>query len=66
MAVLRIIMGLTFLWAFFDKTLGLGYSTTSVQAWINGGSPTKGFLAHVYVGPMQDVLRSWAGAGWAD
>ncbi len=66
MAVLRVIMGLTFLWAFLDKTFGLGYSTTSAQAWINGGSPTKGFLAHVSVGPMQDVLRSWAGAGWAD
>lgn len=66
MAVLRIIMGLTFLWAFLDKTFGLGYSTSSAQAWINGGSPTKGFLAHVYVGPMQDVLRSWAGTGWAD
>ena len=66
MAVLRIMMGLTFLWAFLDKTFGFGYATTSAQAWIHGGSPTKGFLAHVYVGPMQDVLRSWAGAGWAE
>lgn len=66
MAVLRIIMGLTFLWAFLDKTFGLGYSTTSAQSWINGGSPTEGFLAHVYVGPMQDVLRSWAGSAWVD
>ena len=65
-AVLRIIMGLTFLWAFLDKTFGFGYSTTSAQAWIHGGSPTRGFLAHVYVGPMQGVLRSWAGTGWAD
>ena len=66
LAVLRITMGLTFLWAFLDKTFGLGYSTKSSQAWINGGSPTKGFLAHVQVGPLQGLLRDWAGQGWAD
>lgn len=66
MAVLRIATGLIFLWAFLDKAFGFGYSTTSAQAWINGGSPTKGFLSHVEVGPFADTLRSWAGAGWAD
>ena len=66
LAVLRITMGLTFLWAFLDKTFGLGYSTTSSHAWINGGSPTQGFLAHVQVGPLQAMLRDWAGQGWAD
>jgi thiosulfate dehydrogenase [quinone] large subunit len=66
LAVLRIAMGLTFLWAFLDKTFGLGYATTSAHAWIHGGSPTAGFLAHVQVGPFQSMLRDWAGAGWAD
>jgi thiosulfate dehydrogenase (quinone) large subunit len=66
LAVLRIAMGLTFLWAFLDKTFGLGYSTTHAQAWIHGGSPTAGFLAHVEIGPFQAMLRAWAGAGWAD
>ncbi|MEU4518899.1 DoxX family membrane protein [Amycolatopsis sp. NPDC024027] len=66
MAVLRIVMGLTFLWAFLDKMFGLGYSTSSAKAWISGGSPTKGFLGHVQVGPMQSTLRDWAGADWAD
>jgi thiosulfate dehydrogenase (quinone) large subunit len=66
LAVLRILMGLTFLWAFLDKTFGLGYATGSKQAWINGGSPTKGFLSHVAVGPFQVMLRDWAGTGWAD
>jgi thiosulfate dehydrogenase [quinone] large subunit len=66
LAVLRIAMGLTFLWAFADKTFGLGYATTSAHAWIHGGSPTAGFLAHVQVGPFQSMLRGWAGAGWAD
>src|SRR5205807_4641511 len=45
---------------------GLGYSTTSRHAWVNGGSPTKGFLAHVEAGPIQGLLRDWAGQGWAD
>lgn len=66
LAILRIVLGLTFLWAFFDKTFGLGYATSSAQAWISGGSPTKGFLGHVQVGPLQSMLRGWAGAGWAD
>jgi len=66
LAVLRIVMGLTLLWAFGDKTFGWNYATSSKQAWINGGSPTKGFLAHVEVGPMQGILRDWAGTGWAD
>ena len=28
--------------------------------------PAQGFLAHVEVGPMQSILRDWAGAGWVD
>ena len=54
LAALRIAFGLTFLWAFFDKLLALGYHTGYDQegtldrfgdaAWINGGSPTEGFL----------------------
>ena len=57
LAVLRIGFGLTFLWAFFDKLLALGYATgtnpeTGVvdrfgdAAWINGASPTEGFLTY--------------------
>ncbi|HKN98556.1 MAG TPA: DoxX family membrane protein [Pseudonocardiaceae bacterium] len=66
LAFLRITMGLVFLWAFLDKTFGLDYSTTSAQAWIRGGSPTQGFLAHVEVGPLQSAFRDWAGTGWAN
>jgi thiosulfate dehydrogenase [quinone] large subunit len=66
LAVLRILTGLTFLWAFFDKTFGLGYATGAAKAWVNGGSPTKGFLGGVDVGPMQSVFQSWAGSGIAD
>ena len=43
-AVARIALGWTFLWAFLDKTFGLGFATQTDGAWINGGSPTQGFL----------------------
>src|SRR3954465_11190164 len=51
LAVLRISTGFVFLWAFLNKTFGFGYATPSAKAWINGGSPTKGFLSLVDVGP---------------
>lgn len=66
LAVLRILTGCTFLWAFVDKLFGLGYTTGAAKAWVNGGSPTKGFLGGVDVGPLQSVFRSWAGSGVAD
>lgn len=37
-AVARMLLGFTFLWAFFDKTFGLGYTTTSSNTWIQDGS----------------------------
>jgi thiosulfate dehydrogenase [quinone] large subunit len=66
MVVLRISTGAVFLWAFLDKTFGLGYATTSSKSWIHGGSPTKGFLKSVDVGPFQSVLHSVAGSWWVN
>ncbi|GAA1860773.1 DoxX family membrane protein [Asanoa iriomotensis] len=66
LAVLRIATGFVFLWAFLDKTFGLGYSTPVERSWVNGGSPTKGFLSHVEVGPFQSIAHSMAGTWWAD
>ena len=66
LAVFRVVLGLEFLWAFFDKTFGLGYATPAARAWINGGSPTKGFLSRVAVGPFEETFHAWAGAPWAD
>jgi thiosulfate dehydrogenase [quinone] large subunit len=60
------VLGFEFLWAFLDKTFGLGYATPSARAWINGGSPTKGFLSNVAVGPFESTFHAWAGAAWAD
>lgn len=66
LAVLRIATGFIFLWAFLDKTFGLHYATPSAKAWIHGGSPTKGFLSSVEVGPFQSVFHSMAGTWWAN
>jgi thiosulfate dehydrogenase (quinone) large subunit len=65
-AVIRIGTGFMFLWAFLDKMFGLGYSTPAAKAWIHGGSPTKGFLGSVAVGPFQSAFHSMAGTWWAD
>ena len=66
LAVFRVVLGFEFLWAFLDKTFGLGYATPSARAWIHGGSPTKGFLSNVAVGPFESTFHAWAGAAWAD
>jgi len=44
LAVLRFAVALQFLWAFFDRLFGLGFSTAAENAWIRSGSPTAGFL----------------------
>lgn len=66
LAVLRISTGFVFLWAFLDKTFGFGYATPVERAWINGGSPTKGFLSNVEVGPLQSFYHSIAGTWYAN
>jgi thiosulfate dehydrogenase [quinone] large subunit len=66
LAVFRVVLGFEFLWAFLDKTFGLGYATPAAKAWINGGSPTKGFLSRVAVGPFESTFHTIAGAAWAD
>ncbi|WP_415953930.1 hypothetical protein [Streptomyces sp. KLOTTS4A1] len=66
LASLRILTGFVFLWAFLDKTFGFGYATASGNGWIDGGSPTKGFLSSVAAGPMESTFHAWAGAAWAD
>ena len=82
LAVLRLGFGITFLWAFFDKLLALGFHTgwsTNPEtgeetlsrfgdaAWINGGSPTEGFLMFGTEGKwFHEFFSSFAGAAWAD
>ncbi|MFC5219992.1 hypothetical protein [Streptomyces coerulescens] len=65
-ATLRLLTGFIFLWAFLDKTFGFAYATPSGNGWIDGGSPTKGFLSAVAAGPLESTFHDWAGAAWAD
>ena len=61
LAVLRLATGFIFLWAFLDKTFGLGYSTPTDRAWINGGTPSQGFLlGDAVVGPLKPFFASIA------
>ncbi len=59
--VLRLMMGLIFLWAFVDKLLGLGFATKPENSWLNGGSPTSGFLLNATHGPLEALFKGLAG-----
>ena len=68
LAVTRIATGFVFLWAFLDKTFGLHYSTGAAVAggepslaWIDGGTPSQGFMTYAAVGPFKDTFASMAG-----
>src|SRR3989344_158338 len=63
---LRLVMGLIFLWAFVDKLFGLKYATLSENSWLNGGSPTSGFLMNATKGPFVEFFRSLAGVAVVD
>lgn len=54
-------LGWIFLWAFLDKMFGLGFTTTPEQAWVNGGSPTIGFLKFATKGPFAELFQGLAG-----
>ncbi len=58
--LLRIVMGWIFLWAFLDKVFGLGFSTKAGKTWLDGVSPTAGFLKAAQ-GPFGDFFHSLAG-----
>ena len=60
--VLRLAMGWTFLWSFIDKLFGLGFSTPSGSGWIDGGSPTAGFLGFATKGPFAELFKDMAGS----
>lgn len=79
LAALRIGFGITFLWAFFDKLLALGFATGTnpetgavdrfgPDAWINEGSPTFGFLTFGVPedNPLREMFNGIAGDAWAD
>ena len=65
LAGIRLALGFIFLWAFLDKTFGLGFATASAKSWINGGSPTGGFLGSAK-GPFASFYHTIAGTPVAD
>ncbi|SIM56000.1 hypothetical protein [Micromonospora cremea] len=66
LAGIRLALGWIFLWAFLDKMFGLGHETTAAKSWVNGGSPTEGFLGSATQGPFAGFYHSIAGAGLTD
>jgi thiosulfate dehydrogenase [quinone] large subunit len=66
LGLLRISMGLVFLWAFFDKLLGWGFATAPDKSWLAGGSPTAGFLQFGVHGPFVTFFHNLAGSGMVD
>lgn len=65
LGLMRIAFGFYFLWAFFDKLFGLGKATPAERAWLNGGSPTTGYLSHVE-GPLAGFYQGMAGNVFID
>jgi len=77
--LLRLSMGWIFFWAFLDKLLALGFATGrdpetgavdrfGPAAWIEGGSPTEGFLSfglHTKE-PFLGLYSDLAGQAWVD
>lgn len=72
LGILRLSLGWIFFWAFLDKFFGLGFSTCRNEqtgaidyfcndAWINGGSPTFGFLKFATKGPFKEIFQALAG-----
>lgn len=80
-AVLRILIGLVFMWAFLDKMVGLGFATCRTvdpttktetvqvlcdKSVVKGGSPTEGFLRYGTSGPLKSFYSEMAGHPVAD
>ena len=60
---LRFSMAFIMLWAFFDKLLGLNFSTPPDKSWLHGVSPTYGFLKF---GVQNQFFQKFAGSGLVD
>ncbi len=64
--VLRIVLGWYFFWPFIDKVFGLGFNTPAGKAWIDGVSPTYGFLAKATKGPFASYFQAMAGSHFVE
>jgi thiosulfate dehydrogenase (quinone) large subunit len=64
-ALTRLVLGFLFLWAFLDKLFGLDRNTPKSRSWLEGGSPTTGYLSAVD-GPLKDFFHRLADRDWVD
>lgn len=70
-AALRVLVGWTFLWAFLDKLLALGFATGRAEdgtidffseaGWLFGGSPTAGAVGFALKGPFVEPIQTVTG-----
>jgi thiosulfate dehydrogenase [quinone] large subunit len=60
LGLVRISLGWIFLWAFLDKVFGLGFATEAGKAWLDGVSPTTGYLQFATHGPLASVFQALA------
>lgn len=65
LALARVCLGWVFLWAFLDKLLGLGRGTPADRSWLDGASPTAGYLGGVE-GTFAGLFARMSGQAWAD
>jgi len=78
LSISRILIGFVFLWAFFDKLIGLGFTTcrskeegsTAIDvmcdsAWLSGGKITEGYLGSSS-GPLGDFYSGLGAQRWTD
>jgi len=64
--IARIALGWVFLWAFIDKLFGFGFATKAAKAWVNGGSPTTGFLKGTADNTFGGFFSGLAGNAFVD
>lgn len=60
-SLLRWSLSFIFLWAFFDKLFGLGFATLPEKSWLNGSSPTAGFLTFGIDGILSPLFHALSG-----
>lgn len=65
-ALLRLTLGWIFFWAFIDKVFGFGFNTPAGKAWLDGVSPTFGFLKFATKGPFASLYQGMAGSALVD
>lgn len=66
LVLMRLSLGWIMFWGFIDKLFGLGFTTKPEASWLNGGSPTTGFLKFGTSGPFAEFYQGLAGQMWVD